>query len=47
MIEAALAVTPLARASTPEEVADVIVFLACDAGMMTGQAVVVDGGRTM
>lgn len=47
MIQAALAVTPLARASTPEEIAEVIVFLACDAAMMTGQAVVVDGGRTM
>lgn len=47
MIEAALKVTPLGRASTPEEVADVIVFLACDAAMVTGQAVVVDGGRTM
>lgn len=47
MIEAAVAVTPLARASTPDEIADVIVFLACDAAMMTGQAVVVDGGRTM
>jgi 3-oxoacyl-[acyl-carrier protein] reductase len=47
MIEAALKVTPLGRASTPQEVAAVIVFLACDAAMVTGQAVVVDGGRTM
>jgi 3-oxoacyl-[acyl-carrier protein] reductase len=47
MIDAALEVTPLQRASTPEDIADVVTFLACDAGMMTGQAVVVDGGRTM
>lgn len=47
MIEAALKATPLGKASTPEEVAAVIVFLACEATMVTGQAVVIDGGRTM
>jgi 3-oxoacyl-[acyl-carrier protein] reductase len=47
MIDAALRVTPLERASTPEDIAEVISFLACDAGMMTGQAIIVDGGRTM
>jgi 3-oxoacyl-[acyl-carrier protein] reductase len=47
MIDKAVAITPLERASTPDDVADVITFLACDAGMMTGQALVVDGGRTM
>lgn len=47
MIESAIPVTPLQRASTPDDIADAIVFLACDARMMTGQAVVVDGGRTM
>jgi 3-oxoacyl-[acyl-carrier protein] reductase len=47
MIDAALKVTPLARASTTDDIADVATFLACDAGMMTGQALVVDGGRTM
>jgi 3-oxoacyl-[acyl-carrier protein] reductase len=47
MIESAIKTTPLARASTTDDIADVISFLACDAGMMTGQAVVVDGGRTM
>lgn len=47
MIEAAIKVTPLKRASTTDDIADVITFLACDAGMMTGQALVVDGGRTM
>src|SRR5262245_11419835 len=47
MIEAAIKVTPLHRASTTDDIADVILFLACDAGMMTGQALVIDGGRTM
>jgi 3-oxoacyl-[acyl-carrier protein] reductase len=46
MIDNAVAVTPLQRASTPEDVADAIVFLACDAAMITGEAIVVDGGRT-
>jgi 3-oxoacyl-[acyl-carrier protein] reductase len=47
MIEAALKITPLRRASTTDDIADAIVFLATDAGMMTGQALVIDGGRTM
>lgn len=47
MIDKAIEITPLQRASTTDDVADVITFLACDAGMMTGQALVVDGGRTM
>ena len=47
MVESAIKITPLQRASTTDDIADVITFLACDAGMMTGQAVVVDGGRTM
>ena len=47
MIERALQGTPLGRASTPDDVAEVVVFLALGAAMMTGQVVVVDGGRTM
>jgi 3-oxoacyl-[acyl-carrier protein] reductase len=47
MIQAAIKVTPLKRASTTDDIADVITFLACDASMMTGQALTVDGGRTM
>ena len=47
MIDKALEITPLQRASTTDDIAAVITFLACDAGMMTGQALVVDGGRTM
>jgi NAD(P)-dependent dehydrogenase (short-subunit alcohol dehydrogenase family) len=39
---------PLGRIGTPEEVADVIVFLASDAARyMTGQELLVDGGLTI
>jgi len=47
MVQAAVKITPLKRASTTDDIADAVTFLACDAGMMTGQALVVDGGRTM
>jgi 3-oxoacyl-[acyl-carrier protein] reductase len=47
MIDRSLAGTPLRRAATPDDVAEVVVFLALGAAMMTGQVVVVDGGRTM
>lgn len=47
MLEAAIEITPLRRASSTDDIADVTTFLACDAKMMTGQAIVVDGGRTM
>ncbi|MBC8352487.1 MAG: SDR family oxidoreductase [Planctomycetes bacterium] len=47
MVDKAIEITPLERASTPDDIADVITFLACDTSMMTGQALVVDGGRTM
>lgn len=47
MIEAAIKITPLRRASTTDDIADAITFLLCDADMMTRQALVVDGGRTM
>jgi 3-oxoacyl-[acyl-carrier protein] reductase len=46
-VEKALAHTPLKRAATPDDVADVIEFLALGTTLMTGQVVVVDGGRTM
>ena len=40
--------TPLARIGTPEEIADVIVFLCSDqARFITGQNLVVDGGMTL
>jgi NAD(P)-dependent dehydrogenase (short-subunit alcohol dehydrogenase family) len=36
---------PVKRAATPEEIADTILFLACKAPFLTGQSIVVDGGR--
>lgn len=47
MIERYVALTPLERAAGPEDVADAVEFLALDQTLMTGQIVVVDGGRTM
>lgn len=44
-VEAAIENTPLRRIGTPEDVADVAVFLASDAArFITGQTVFVDGG---
>jgi 3-oxoacyl-[acyl-carrier protein] reductase len=39
--------TPMRQAATPEQVAEVAVFLALEASLVTGQVMVVDGGRTM
>jgi 3-oxoacyl-[acyl-carrier protein] reductase len=38
--------TPLGRIATPEEVAKVALFLAADATAVTGETILVDGGRT-
>lgn len=46
-VEKSVQITPLGRAATPEDIADVVVFLALGTTLMTGQVVVVDGGRTM
>lgn len=47
MVERSLSGTPMGRAASPEDIADVIYFLALETSLMTGQVVVVDGGRTM
>jgi 3-oxoacyl-[acyl-carrier protein] reductase len=47
MIEQALKVTPLKRAAMPEDIADAVVFLADVSTLMTGQVLVIDGGRTI
>ena len=47
LVEASLRQTPLKRAATPDDVADVVAFLGLGTSLMTGQVVVVDGGRTM
>ncbi len=36
--------TPLRRWGTPEEVADLVLFLATNADFITGQAIIIDGG---
>jgi NAD(P)-dependent dehydrogenase (short-subunit alcohol dehydrogenase family) len=46
-VERAIAQTPMRRAATPDDVADVVEFLALGTGLVNGQVVVVDGGRTM
>lgn len=47
MVEAAMKATPLKRPATPDDIADAIVFLAHTASLVTGQVLVVDGGRTV
>ena len=43
-----MAVTPLNRQGTPEDVAGVVRFLASDAAAyVTGQVIAVDGGMTL
>jgi 3-oxoacyl-[acyl-carrier protein] reductase len=39
--------TPLGRVGQPEDVAEVVVFLATQASFITGQTVVVDGGALL
>jgi 3-oxoacyl-[acyl-carrier protein] reductase len=46
-VERMVLATPMRRAAAPEDIADVIAFLASGTSLMTGQVVVVDGGRTM
>ncbi len=47
MVRQSLKLTPLGRAAEPDDIADVVAFLALGQTLMTGQVVVVDGGRTM
>jgi 3-oxoacyl-[acyl-carrier protein] reductase len=47
MVQRSLQGTPLGRAASPDDIADAVVFLARGTTLMTGQVVVVDGGRTM
>lgn len=47
MVEAAMAATPMQRPATPEDIAAAIVHLADEATLVTGQTLVLDGGRTM
>jgi 3-oxoacyl-[acyl-carrier protein] reductase len=47
MIESAMHFTPLKRPATPDDVAAVVLFLGDQTSLMTGQVLVVDGGRTI
>ncbi|MBI3468100.1 MAG: SDR family oxidoreductase [Planctomycetes bacterium] len=47
MVARSLAVTPLGRASSADDITDTVTYLALDTAMTTGQCLVVDGGRTM
>jgi 3-oxoacyl-[acyl-carrier protein] reductase len=46
-VQRSVEITPMGRAATPDDIADTVVFLALGTTLMTGQVVVVDGGRTM
>jgi 3-oxoacyl-[acyl-carrier protein] reductase len=46
-VEKYVQTAPMRRAATPDDIADVIEFLALGNSLMTGQVVVMDGGRTM
>jgi 3-oxoacyl-[acyl-carrier protein] reductase len=47
MVEQAMKLTPLKRPATAEDVADTILFLADTTTLITGQILVIDGGRTI
>jgi 3-oxoacyl-[acyl-carrier protein] reductase len=47
LIDRAVRATPLGRAASPDDIADAVAYLALAAGLVTGQVMVVDGGRTM
>jgi 3-oxoacyl-[acyl-carrier protein] reductase len=46
-VERSMQVTPMKRAATPDDIADAVAFLALGTSLVTGQVLVVDGGRTM
>jgi len=46
-VEKYVQTAPMRRAASPDDIADVIEFLALGNSLMTGQVVVMDGGRTM
>jgi 3-oxoacyl-[acyl-carrier protein] reductase len=46
-VEKSLRMTPMGRAALPDDIADAVAFLALGSTLITGQVIVVDGGRTM
>jgi 3-oxoacyl-[acyl-carrier protein] reductase len=47
MVDQAMTLTPMKRPATADDIADVTLFLADGTSLMTGQVLVVDGGRTI
>jgi 3-oxoacyl-[acyl-carrier protein] reductase len=47
LVEQAMLHTPLQRPAVPDDIAAVTIFLADETSLMTGQVLVVDGGRTI
>ena len=45
--QAILDKTPMARTGNPDDIAETIAFLICDAPFITGQIIAVDGGRSL
>lgn len=45
--QAILDKTPMARTGSPDDIAETIAFLICDAPFITGQIISVDGGRSL
>lgn len=46
-VDAMVARFPIPRASSPDEIAEAVLFFACGASMATGQVLSVDGGQTL
>jgi 3-oxoacyl-[acyl-carrier protein] reductase len=46
-VERQVQLTPMKRVAAPEDIADIVWFLAAESTLLTGQVVVADGGRTM
>jgi NAD(P)-dependent dehydrogenase (short-subunit alcohol dehydrogenase family) len=46
-VEKQMELTPMKRPATTDDIADVVAFLATGTSLITGQIVLIDGGRTM
>jgi NAD(P)-dependent dehydrogenase (short-subunit alcohol dehydrogenase family) len=46
-VEKQIELTPMKRPATTDDIADVVAFLATGTSLITGQIVLIDGGRTM